>query len=77
MKAEFYDVKIRQKVEIEIKYKKKTPAGRCMIYGETADGRKLPKFTNEADYDVKYKSVPVEGEKPAAKKACCKKSTKK
>lgn len=74
MKKEFYDVKIRDKVEVEVAFKKKTETGRCMIYGVTADGRKLPCFIKEAEYDTTYKSVPVEGaEKKSCKKGGCKK----
>lgn len=75
MKAEFYDVKDRKKVEVEVAFKKKTDKGRCMVYGKTADGRALPKFIKEAEYDTTYKAVAEEGKaaaKPACKK-CCKK----
>ena len=66
MKASFYDVKLRKSVNVEVVGKKKTETGRCMIYGKTADGRMLPKFTSEADYKGKFGAVP-------ACKACKKK----
>ena len=71
MKAAFYDVKKREKVEVEIAYKKKTDTGRCMIYGKTSDGRMLPRFIKEDEYATKYKAVAEE--KACAKKCGCKK----
>jgi len=76
MKAEFYDVKSRTKIEAEVKCKVKYANGHYGIFGETPDGRKLPKFVSEEAYNTTYKSVKVfskEAEKPAAKKACAKK----
>ncbi len=54
MKATFYDVKLRQKVEVNVTEK--------VVYGEkgkeryalkakTSDGRNLTKFVSKADYD--------------------------
>ena len=89
MKAEFYDVKSRTKIEAEVKYKVKYANGHYGIYGETPDGRMLPKFVSEDAYNTTYKAVKVQAKaepakkaaaKPAAKpaaKACCKKGCKK
>jgi len=71
MKAAFYDVKKREKVEVEIAFKKKTETGRCMIYGKTSDGRMLPRFIKEDEYATTYKAVAEEGK--ACKKCAGKK----
>ena len=89
MKAEFYDVKTRTKIEAEVKYKVKYENGHYAIFGEAPDGRKLPKFVSEDAYNTTYKAVKVQAKaepakKPAAKaaakpaaKASCKKGCKK
>lgn len=93
MKAEFYDVKSRTKIEAEVKYKVKYANGHYGIVGEAPDGRALPKFVSEDAYNTTYKAVKVQAKaepakkaaaKPAAKaaakpaaKACCKKGCKK
>ncbi|MBP5674185.1 MAG: hypothetical protein J6X49_17505 [Victivallales bacterium] len=86
MKAEFYDVKSRTKIEAEVKYKVKYENGHYGIVGETKDGRKLPKFVSEDAYNTTYKSVKVFTKEepkaapakkapakkaPCAKKGCC------
>ena len=75
IKAEFYDVKSRAKVELTVACKAKTEAGRSMIYGKTEDGRLLPKFIKGEDFDGVYKALPLKGEEPQpAKKVCAKKA---
>jgi hypothetical protein len=56
MAVEFYDVKTRQKVNIDdsniVKIEMKTKAGaRYAIKGKTSDGRFLTKFVSKADWD--------------------------
>ena len=41
MKATFYDVKKREKVEVEVVAKVKYPNGRCALRAKTTDGRNL------------------------------------
>ena len=82
MKAEFYDVKSRTKIEAEVKYKVKYENGHYGIVGEAPDGRKLPKFVSEDAYNTTYKTVKVLAKeepkaKPAAKACCAKKGCKK
>lgn len=86
MKAEFYDVKSRTKIEAEVKYKVKYENGHYGIVGETKDGRKLPKFVSEDAYNTTYKTVKVQAKEepkaapakkaPAKKAACAKKGCK-
>ncbi len=61
MAVEFYDVKTRQKVEIEDKNVLKTTfltkngQTRYGVRGKTDDGRMLTKFVSKADWDkMKY-----------------------
>lgn len=68
MKASFYDVKAKAKVETEVIAKVTTSNGRYAFKGQTADGRSLTRFVSKADYD---KCVAAAA-KPA-KKCCCKK----
>lgn len=54
MKASFYDVKAKQKVEVAVTEKteyvvKGQP--RYAFKGKTADGRDLTRFVSKADYD--------------------------
>ena len=82
MKAEFYDVKSRTKIEAEVKYKVKYENGHYGIVGETKDGRKLPKFVSEEAYNTTYKAVKVQSkapakEAPAKKEPAAKASAKK
>ena len=75
MKAEFYDVKTRTKIEAEVKYKVKYENGHFGIVGEAPDGRKLPKFVSEDAYNTTYKTVKVQAKeepKAAAKPAAAK-----
>lgn len=54
MKATFYDVKLRKKVDAEVKEKVKygKPGNeRYAIRGKTQDGRNLTKFVGKADWD--------------------------
>lgn len=54
MKAEFYDVKARAKVEAEVTDKVVYGEGAKMRYAlkaKTADGRGLTKFVNKATFD--------------------------
>ena len=51
MKASFYDVKLRQKVEAEVTEKVAYPNGRYALRAKTSDGRNLTKFVKKADYD--------------------------
>ena len=71
IKAEFYDVKSRAKVELTVACKAKTEAGRSMIYGKTEDGRLLPKFIKGEDFDGEE---PQPAEEPKAKKTCAKRA---
>ena len=52
MKATFYDVKQREKVEAEVTEKVAYPNGRFALRAKTADGRNLTKFVKKADYDA-------------------------
>ncbi len=49
--AEFYDVKLRKKVNTKVVDKVKYPNGRYAIKGKTNDGRNLIRFVSEADYN--------------------------
>lgn len=54
MKATFYDVKLRKKVDAEVKEKVeygKEGNKRYAIRGKTQDGRNLTKFVGKADWD--------------------------
>lgn len=51
MKAEFYDVKTRRKIQAEVTEKVKYPNGRCALRAKTGDGRNLTKFISQADFD--------------------------
>ena len=54
MKAEFYDVKLRTKVQAEVVDKVvygKDGNNRYAIKGKTSDGRNLTKFISKADWD--------------------------
>lgn len=54
MKASFYDVKTRQKVEADVTEKTSYQVNgvtRYAIKGKTLDGRNLTKFVSKADYD--------------------------
>ena len=51
VKATFYDVKKREKVEVEVVAKVKYANGRCALRAKTSDGRNLTKFIKQADYD--------------------------
>jgi hypothetical protein len=54
MKASFYDVKARTKVETDVTEKKEYTVNggtRYAIKGKTADGRTLTKFVSKTDYD--------------------------
>ncbi len=54
MKAEFYDVKLRKKVEADVVDKVeygKEGNKRYAIRGKTDDGRNLTKFVGKADWD--------------------------
>lgn len=50
MKAVFYDVKKRKKVEAEVTDKVKYPNNRYAIRGKTVDGRNLTKFVSQSDW---------------------------
>ena len=77
MKAEFYDVKTRTKIEAEVKYKVKYENGHFGIVGEAPDGRKLPKFVSEDAYNTTtYKAVKVQAKAEPAKKAAAKPAAK-
>ncbi len=54
MKTSFYDIKKKEKVEVEITEKKTYDVNgkpRYALKGKTADGRNLTKFASKADYD--------------------------
>jgi len=54
MKASFYDVKARKKVEVDVTGKQEynvRGSTRYALKGKTADGRNLTKFVSKADYD--------------------------
>ena len=55
MKATFYDVKLRKKVEADITEKVvygKDGRQRYALRGRTSDGRNLTKFVSKADWDA-------------------------
>ena len=55
MQAQFYDVKQRQKVNVEVVGKVKYQVRgqtRYALKGKTTDGRNLTKFVKQADYDA-------------------------
>lgn len=60
MEANFYDVKMRQKVVAKVtdaeKYDKSGTV-RYAIKGKTADGRQLTTFCNKATYDQAVKEL--------------------
>jgi len=54
MRATFYDVKLRKKVEADVVEKVKygdTGKERYAFKGKTDDGRNLTKFVSKADFD--------------------------
>lgn len=54
MKAVFYDVKLRKKVEVEVSEKVKygePGKERYAFRGRTEDGRNLTKFVKKADWE--------------------------
>ena len=54
MKASFYDVKLRKKVDAEVVEKKvygEKGRERYALRGKTSDGRNLTKFVSKADWD--------------------------
>lgn len=54
MKASFYDVKARTKIETDVTGKKEYVVNggtRYAIQGKTADARTLTKFVSKADYE--------------------------
>ncbi len=54
MKASFYDVKERQKVDAEVTEKKvygEQGRERYALRGQTADGRNLTKFVSKKEWD--------------------------
>ena len=51
VKATFYDVKKREKVEVDVSAKVKYANGRCALRAKTSDGRNLTKFIKQADFD--------------------------
>ena len=54
MKAQFYDVKTRKKVEAEVTEKVvygEKGKERYALRGKTSDGRSLTKFVSKADWD--------------------------
>jgi hypothetical protein len=54
MKASFYDVKQKKKVEVDVTEKTTYTVKGTMRYalkGKTADGRNLTKFVSKADFD--------------------------
>lgn len=54
MKATFYDVKMRKKVEAEVVGKKEYKVRgqlRFALKGKTEDGRSLTKFVSKVDYE--------------------------
>jgi len=55
MKATFYDVKARQKVDVDVVGKKEYQVRgqkRYALKGKTTDGRNLTKFVSKADYEA-------------------------
>jgi hypothetical protein len=51
MKATFYDVKLKQKVEADVTEKVQMANGRYAFKAKTSDGRNLTKFVKKEDYD--------------------------
>ena len=51
MKATFYDVKLKQKVEADVLEKVQMANGRYAFKAKTSDGRNLTKFVKKEDYD--------------------------
>jgi len=54
MKASFYDVKKKEKVEVDVTDKKTYDVKgttRYALKGKTVDGRNLTKFVSKADFD--------------------------
>ena len=54
MKAKFYDVKLREKVEADVTEKVvygEKGKERYALRGKTSDGRNLTKFASKADWD--------------------------
>ena len=54
MKAEFYDVKLREKIETEITEKVTYGEGKQLRYAfraKTKDGRNLTKFVNKENWE--------------------------
>ena len=54
MKASFYDLKKKEKIETEVTEKTTLDvkgSTRYVLKGKTADGRNLTKFVSKADYD--------------------------
>jgi len=54
MKATFYDVKLRKKIEADVTEKVvygKDGRQRFALRGKTEDGRNLTKFVSKADWD--------------------------
>jgi len=51
VKASFYDVKTRKKVQADVTEKVKYDNNRYALRGKTADGRNLTKFVKKADWD--------------------------
>lgn len=54
MKATFYDVKLRKKVEVDVTEKVvygEAGRQRFALRGKTSDGRNLTKFVSKADWD--------------------------
>ena len=54
MKAEFYDVKLREKIETEITEKVTYGEGKQLRYAfraKTVDGRNLTKFVNKENWE--------------------------
>ena len=51
MKATFYDVKARAKVDAEVTEKVKYDNNRYAFRAKTADGRNLTKFVKKVDWD--------------------------
>jgi hypothetical protein len=51
MKATFYDVKLKTKVDAEVTDKVKYANNRYAFKAKTSDGRNLTKFVSKADWD--------------------------
>ena len=59
MKAEFYSLKAKKKIEVEVIGKRKAANGKCQIVGQDATGINMYRIVSEADYKTKYASVKV------------------